>query len=72
MRDGQTNDEQLKMELLSQWKLEAEFRNMWILVSLERFANVHTDVLLLPNSLKFSFRCFKLKGQFQTLTKVCQ
>ena len=26
MRDGQTNDEQLKMELLSQWKLEAEFR----------------------------------------------
>ena len=26
MRDGQTN-EQLKTELLSQWKLEAEFRN---------------------------------------------
>ena len=26
MRDGQTNDEQLKIELLSQWKLEAEFR----------------------------------------------
>ena len=25
MRDGQTNDEQLKIELLSQWKLEAEF-----------------------------------------------
>ena len=25
MRDGQTN-EQLKIELLSQWKLEAEFR----------------------------------------------
>ena len=25
--DGQTNDEQLKIELLSQWKLEAEFRN---------------------------------------------
>ena len=28
MRDGWTNDdEQLKIELLSQWKLEAEFRN---------------------------------------------
>ena len=27
MRDGQTN-EQLKIELLSQWKLEAEFRNL--------------------------------------------
>ena len=27
MLDGQTNDEQLKIELLSQWKLEAEFRN---------------------------------------------
>ena len=27
MRDGQTNDEQPKIELLSQWKLEAEFRN---------------------------------------------
>ena len=26
MRDKQTN-EQLKIELLSQWKLEAEFRN---------------------------------------------
>ena len=26
MRDGRTN-EQLKIELLSQWKLEAEFRN---------------------------------------------
>ena len=28
MRDGRTNDddEQLKIELLSQWKLEAEFR----------------------------------------------
>ena len=24
---GRTNDEQLKIELLSQWKLEAEFRN---------------------------------------------
>ena len=28
MRDGQTNDEQLKIELLSQWKLEAEFRKI--------------------------------------------
>ena len=27
MRDGQTN-EQLKIELLSQWKLEAEFRKI--------------------------------------------
>ena len=25
---GQTNDEQLNIELLSQWKLEAEFRNI--------------------------------------------
>ena len=25
---GRTNDEQLKIELLSQWKLEAEFRNI--------------------------------------------
>ena len=25
--DKQTNDEQLKIELLSQWKLEAESRN---------------------------------------------
>ena len=24
---GRTDNEQLKMELLSQWKLEAEFRN---------------------------------------------
>ena len=24
---GRTNDKQLKIELLSQWKLEAEFRN---------------------------------------------
>ena len=30
MRDGQTN-EQLKIELLSQWKLEAEFRNIKLL-----------------------------------------
>ena len=28
MRDGRTNnDKQVKIELLSQWKLEAEFRN---------------------------------------------
>ena len=27
MRDKQTNDEQVKIELLSQWTLEAEFRN---------------------------------------------
>ena len=27
MRDEQTNDQTLKIELLSQWKLEAEFRN---------------------------------------------
>ena len=27
MRDGRTNDKQLKIELLSQWNLEAEFRN---------------------------------------------
>ena len=27
MRDGRTDNEQLKIELLSQWKLEAEFRN---------------------------------------------
>ena len=26
---GRTNNEQLKIELLSQWKLEAEFRNIW-------------------------------------------
>ena len=31
MRDERTtNDEQLKIELLSQWKLEAEFRNSYI------------------------------------------
>ena len=30
MRDGRTNnDKQLKIELLSQWKLEAEFRNLY-------------------------------------------
>ena len=28
MRDGRTDNEQLKIELLSQWKLEAEFRNL--------------------------------------------
>ena len=28
MRDKQTNKRTLKIELLSQWKLEAEFRNM--------------------------------------------
>ena len=27
MRDKQTNDEQVKIELLSQWKLEAKSRN---------------------------------------------
>ena len=27
MRDNQPNDEQLKIELFSQWKLEAESRN---------------------------------------------
>ena len=27
MRDEQTTDQTLKIELLSQWKLEAEFRN---------------------------------------------
>ena len=26
-KDERTNDEQVKIELLSQWKLEAEFRN---------------------------------------------
>ena len=32
MRDGQTNDdEQVKLELLSQWKVEAESRNQGIL-----------------------------------------
>ena len=29
MRDKRMNDEQVKIELLSQWKLEAEFRK-WI------------------------------------------
>ena len=29
MRDGRTDNEQLKIELLSQWKLEAEFRNIY-------------------------------------------
>ena len=27
MRDERTNEQTLKIELLSQWKLEAEFRN---------------------------------------------
>ena len=29
MRDEQTNKQTLKIELLSQWKLEAEFRNIY-------------------------------------------
>ena len=28
MRDGRTNDKQLKIELVSQWKLETESRNL--------------------------------------------
>ena len=28
MRDNRTTDEQLKIELLSQWKLDAESRNL--------------------------------------------
>ena len=28
MRDNRSNDEQVKIELLSQWKLEAESRNV--------------------------------------------
>ena len=36
MRDGRTNDEQLKIELLSQWKLEAEFRNIFYLFDSQR------------------------------------
>ena len=31
MRDDDDDDKQLKIELLSQWKLEAEFRNSGIL-----------------------------------------
>ena len=30
--DEQTNKQTVKIELLSQWKLEAEFRNLGILV----------------------------------------
>ena len=29
MRDGRTNNKQGKIGLLSQWKLEAEFRNIY-------------------------------------------
>ena len=35
MRDEQTTKQTLKIELLSQWKLEAEFRNMFGLFQLK-------------------------------------
>ena len=34
MRDNNKPTEQVKIELLSRWKLEAEFRNMVILVNI--------------------------------------
>ena len=48
--DGQTNDEQLKIELLSQWKLEAEFRN-WIKL---KFLHNIVGVTLLRSSLNLT------------------
>ena len=43
MRDDERTNEQLKIELLSQWKLEAEFRN--ILISFMEYfsADIHQD-----------------------------
>ena len=55
MRDGQTkNDKQVKIELLSQWMLEAEFRK-W----------EHVSVHLCPPAnylVFFPFAGFDLKG----------
>ena len=43
MRDEQrTNEQTLKIELLSQWKLEAEFRN-------KHFVNLYVPFKLSPN-----------------------
>jgi len=39
--DGQTNDEQLKIELLSQWKLEAEFRNFSYISWIKNAGTIH-------------------------------
>ena len=41
MRDKRTTDKQLKIELLSQWKLEAESRNT-------AFTDDQLEVLVLP------------------------
>ena len=57
MRDERTN-EQLKIELLSQWKLEAEFRNKAFLSAL--FLAPHTPCLLCLSSAE-SCKTFQIK-----------
>ena len=53
-----TNDEKLKIELLSQWKLEAEFRNLfleanvgsWKMGKLGRGNQIYDTLQMLPSS----------------------
>ena len=58
MRDGRT-DEQLKIELLSQWKLEAEFRNFLQLITRIRIYN--QSELKVARNGRYSLQCFAAK-----------
>ena len=45
MRDERTNDEQVKIELLSQWKLEAEFRNFSLSQARSSRKDINLEIL---------------------------
>ena len=48
MRDDDDDEQQLKIELLSQWKLEAEFRNS----RLQQSHDCHSVVAINQNGVK--------------------
>ena len=45
MVDNQTNNEQLKIELLSQWKLEAESRNSDLQIRLVGIVHIYLALI---------------------------
>ena len=81
--DGQTNDEQLKIELLSQWKLEAEFRNSGVTLNCQVTLNImtlvsqlsgmtmcHLNVVVFTLSLYFLVRSYLFTSLNQSGEKV--
>ena len=51
MQDERTTEQTVKIELLSQWKLEAEFRNLrfWVVFRSERAVSTIFSPYIIPN-----------------------